>query len=132
MFPPIASTFAPGAREPLSFELDLGLTDLPFDIPNIRAENGPADAHVRIGWFRAVSNNFHAFAAHSFADEMARAANRDSLEFLLDMLGPGKVLDLKAQGVELLELRRTVRQVPDRHSPSPPRAGDCRREVRLG
>ena len=42
--------------------------------PNIRAENGPADAHVRIGWFRAVSNNFHAFAAHSFADEMAQAA----------------------------------------------------------
>jgi isoquinoline 1-oxidoreductase beta subunit len=99
VFPPIASTFAPGAREPLSFELDLGLTDLPYDIPNIRAENGPADAHVRIGWFRAVSNNFHAFAAHSFADEMARAASRDSLEFLLDMLGPGKVLDLKGQGV---------------------------------
>jgi isoquinoline 1-oxidoreductase beta subunit len=99
VFPPIASTFAPGAREPLSFELDLGLTDLPFDIPNIRAENGPADAHVRIGWFRAVSNNFHAFAAHSFADEMARAAGRDSLEFLLDMMGPGKVLDLKSQGV---------------------------------
>jgi isoquinoline 1-oxidoreductase beta subunit len=99
VFPPIASTFAPGAREPLSFELDLGLTDLPFDIPNIRAENGPADAHVRIGWFRAVSNNFHAFAAHSFADEMARAAGRDPLEFLLDMMGPGKVLDLKSQGV---------------------------------
>ncbi len=99
-FPPIASTFAPGAREPLSFELDLGLTDLPFDVPNIRAENGPADAHVRIGWFRAVSNNFHAFAAHSFADEMAKAAGRDSLEFLLDLLGPGKVLDLKAQGVD--------------------------------
>jgi isoquinoline 1-oxidoreductase beta subunit len=99
VFPPIASTFAPGAREPLSFELDLGLTDLPFDVANIRAENGPADAHVRIGWFRAVSNNFHAFAAHSFADEMARAAGRDPLEFLLDMMGPGKVLDLKAQGV---------------------------------
>ena len=49
-------------------------TDLPYDVPNIRAENGPADAHVRIGWFRAVSNNFHAFAAHSFADEMAKAA----------------------------------------------------------
>ena len=99
-FPPIASTFAPGAREPLSFELDLGLTDLPFDVPNIRAENGPADAHVRIGWFRAVSNNFHAFAAHSFADEMAKAAGRDSLEYLLDLLGPGKVIDLKSQGVD--------------------------------
>ncbi|HLG57817.1 MAG TPA: molybdopterin cofactor-binding domain-containing protein [Vicinamibacterales bacterium] len=100
VFPPIASTFVPGAREPLSFELDLGLVDLPFDIANIRAENGPADAHVRIGWFRAVSNNFHAFAAHSFADEMAKAAGRDSLEFLLDMIGPGKVLDLKSQGVD--------------------------------
>jgi len=69
-------------------------------VANIRAENGPADAHVRIGWFRAVSNNFHAFAAHSFADEMAHAANRDTLEFLLDMLGPGKIIDLKAQGVD--------------------------------
>jgi isoquinoline 1-oxidoreductase subunit beta len=99
-FQPIASTFDPTARYPLSFELDLGLTDLPFDIPNLRAENGPADAHVRIGWFRAVTNNFHVFASGSFADEMAHAAGRDPLEFLLDMLGPGKVLDLKAQGVD--------------------------------
>ena len=99
-FPPIASTFIPNAREPMSFELDLGLVDLPYDVPNIRAENGPADAHVRIGWFRAVSNNFHAFAAHSFADEMAHAAGRDPLEYLLDLLGPGKIIDLKAQGVE--------------------------------
>jgi len=100
VFPPIASTFVPNAREPLGLELDLGLVDLPFDVPNIRAENGPADAHVRIGWFRAVSNNFHAFAAHSFADEMAHAAGRDPLEFLLDMLPPGKIPDLKAQGVD--------------------------------
>jgi isoquinoline 1-oxidoreductase beta subunit len=98
-FPPIASTFAAEAREPMSFELDLGLVDLPYDVANIRAENGPADAHVRIGWFRAVCNNFHAFAAHSFADEMAQAAGRDSLEFMLDMVGPGKLIDLKAQGV---------------------------------
>ena len=56
--------------------------------------------HVRIGWFRAVANNYHAFAAHSFADEMAHAAGRDTLEFLLDMIGPGKVIDLKAQGVD--------------------------------
>jgi isoquinoline 1-oxidoreductase beta subunit len=100
VFPPIASTFTANAREPLAFELELGLVDLPFDIPNIRAENGPADAHVRIGWFRAVGNNYHAFAAHSFADEMAHAAGRDTLEYLLDMIGPGKVIDLKAQGVD--------------------------------
>jgi len=98
VFPPIASTF--GAPEPMGFELDMGLDDTLYDLPNIRAENAGADAHVRIGWFRAVTNNFHAFAAHSFADEMAHAAKRDPLEFLLDLLGPGKIVDLKAQGVD--------------------------------
>jgi len=100
VFPPIAAMFDPKARNGAGFELDMGLTDLPFDVPNIRAENGPAEGHVRIGWFRAVCNNYHAFAAHSFADEMAHAAGRDPLEFLLDLLGPGKVIDLKAQGVQ--------------------------------
>src|SRR5215831_14540746 len=104
VFPPIASIFAPpppsGVIAPLGFELDMGLDDTLYDVPNIRAENAGVDAHVRIGWFRAVTNNFHAFAAHSFADEMAHAANRDSLEYLLDVIGPGKVIDLKAQGVD--------------------------------
>ena len=100
VFPPINSTFVAGARYPGGFELDLGLRDLPYDVPNIRAENGPADAHVRIGWFRAVHNNFHVFASGSFADEMAHAAGRDPLEFLLDMLGPGQVLDLASQEAE--------------------------------
>ena len=99
-FPPIASTFVPDARDPMQFELDFGLVDLPFDVPNIRVENAPADAHVRIGWFRAVTNNFHAFAAHSFADEMAKAAGRDEVEFLLDLLGPGRIVDLAPQGVQ--------------------------------
>ena len=97
-FPPIASTFDPKARYGLGFEYDMGLTDLPYAIANIRAESGPAEHHVRIGWFRAVANNYHAFAASSFADEMARAAGRDPLEYLLDLIGPGQVLDLKSQG----------------------------------
>jgi isoquinoline 1-oxidoreductase subunit beta len=98
VFPPIGSTF--GSPVPLGFELDMGLDDTLYDVPNIRAENAGADVHVRIGWFRAVTNNFHAFAAHSFADEMAHAAGRDTLEYLLDVIGPGKVIDLKAQGVD--------------------------------
>jgi isoquinoline 1-oxidoreductase beta subunit len=100
VFPPIATMFDQNARNGLGFELDLGLTDLPYDVANLRAENGGAEAHVRIGWFRAVTNNFHAFAAHGFADEMAAAAGRDPVEFLLDLLGPGKVIDLKAQGAD--------------------------------
>jgi isoquinoline 1-oxidoreductase beta subunit len=110
VFQPIGSTF--GAPGPMPFELDLGLNDLAYDIPNIRAENSGVDAHVRIGWFRAVTNNFHAFAAHSFADEMAHAANRDSLEFVLDMLGPGKVIDLKSQGVDYSNYGAKIEQYP--------------------
>jgi len=99
-FQPIASTFAGDVEYPLPFELDLALTDAPYDVANIRAENGPARANVRIGWFRAVTNNFHFFALGSFMDELAHAAGKDPLEFLLASIGPGKVLDLKAQGVE--------------------------------
>jgi isoquinoline 1-oxidoreductase beta subunit len=87
----------PTARFAGRGEISQGLADLPFDVANIRAENGPAEGHVRIGWFRAVANNQHAFALHSFADELAHAAGRDPLEFLLDMLGPGRVLDLSTQ-----------------------------------
>ena len=41
-FPPIASTFARAPSTRCRFELDLGLDDLPYDVANIRAENGPA------------------------------------------------------------------------------------------
>lgn len=110
VFPPIGSTF--GSPVPLGFELDMGLDDTLYDVANIRAENAGMDAHVRIGWFRAVTNNFHAFAAHSFADEMAHAANRDSLEFLLDVIGPGKVIDLKAQGVDYSNYGAPIEKYP--------------------
>src|SRR5204863_9784472 len=112
VFPPIAAMFDANAKYAAGFEVDMGLTDLPFDVANIRAENGPADVHVRIGWFRAVCNNYHAFAAHCFADELAQAAGRDPLEFLLDLLGPGKVLDLQAQGVKYSNYGASIEKYP--------------------
>jgi isoquinoline 1-oxidoreductase beta subunit len=98
-FPSIASMNDANALYGFDVEYGMGLNDLPFDIPNHRAENGPAKAHVRIGWLRSVANIYHVFSALSFADELAHAAGRDSLEFQLEMLGPGKVIDFKAQGV---------------------------------
>jgi isoquinoline 1-oxidoreductase beta subunit len=98
-FPPIASTFTAGERYGMDIELGMGLTDLPFDVPAYRAENCPAEAHVRIGWFRSVANVYHVFAASSFVDELAHAAGRDPLEYQLDLIGPGAVLDFKADGV---------------------------------
>jgi isoquinoline 1-oxidoreductase beta subunit len=97
-FPSIGSTFNPAANYGQGFEMDMGWTDVPFNLPNHRAENGPAKNHVRIGWLRSVANIYHAFAVHSFADELAQAAKRDSVEYLLELLGPPRKLDLGVKG----------------------------------
>jgi isoquinoline 1-oxidoreductase subunit beta len=95
VYPPIGSTFDVNAKY-ADDEMGLGWNNLPFDIPNHRAENGPADAHVRIGWLRSVANIYHAFAIHSFADELANAANQDSVQYLLELIGPPRIIPLKA------------------------------------
>jgi len=98
-YPPINSTFDATAKY-ADDEMGLGWNNLPFDIPNHRAENGPADYHVRIGWLRSVANIYHAFAIHSFADELATNANRDSVEYLLELLGSPRIVDLGLKGDE--------------------------------
>jgi isoquinoline 1-oxidoreductase beta subunit len=94
-FPSIGSTFSGlSTVYGQGFELGMGWTNLPFDIPNHRAENGPAKPQVRIGWLRSVANIYHAYAVHSFVDELAQMAKRDSVEYLLDTLGPARKIDL--------------------------------------
>ena len=92
VFPPIGSTFKDGENYSDPGELGLGFTDAPFAVANFRAENGPATAHMRIGWFRSVANVYHAFGIQSFADELAHAAGKDSVEYLLQLLGPDRVV----------------------------------------
>lgn len=98
VFPTISSTFAPGANRPSQGEMALGCFDVPYQIPNLRIENGEAPAHVRIGWVRAVSNLHHAFAINAFADELAAAANRDPKDYLLDLIGEPRILNIHNDG----------------------------------
>jgi isoquinoline 1-oxidoreductase subunit beta len=93
VFPPINSTFDKTAV--YGDEVSLGWDVTPFALPNFRSENGPATAHVRIGWLRSVANIYHAFAIQTFANELAYAANRDPYDYLLDLIGPGQTIEIK-------------------------------------
>ncbi len=95
VFPPINSTFEKDTVNSEPFEMSLGFTDVPFALPNHRVENGAASAHVRIGWLRSVANVYHAFAVHSFVDELAHAAGKDPLEYVLSLLGPARIMGRK-------------------------------------
>jgi len=100
VFPSINSTFEANVTHGSADELAMGFTDTPFATPNHRVENGEALNHVRIGWLRSVANIYHAFAVGSFADELAHAAHRDPKDYLLELIGEPRIVDLKAQGVD--------------------------------
>ncbi|HEX2835889.1 MAG TPA: molybdopterin cofactor-binding domain-containing protein [Thermoanaerobaculia bacterium] len=90
--------FHDGGKYPYSSatERAQGLEDMPFDLPNLQLESCAAKNHIRIGWMRSVANVYHAFAIGSFVDEMARAAgNQDPVNYLLELIGKGSVLDEK-------------------------------------
>jgi isoquinoline 1-oxidoreductase beta subunit len=95
VFPPITSLFEVNAVYGDPPHLAQGWTDMPYDIPNLQIENGPAKAHVRIGWLRSVANIYHAFGVQTFTDELAHRAARDPAEYLLDLIGPPRTLDFR-------------------------------------
>ncbi len=99
VFPPIASQNNM-AEQYGGSQLGMGWYDIPYPIPNLRVENGPAQAHIRIGWLRSVSNIYHAFAVQSFTDELAAAAGRDRVEYLLELIGQPRTFALSKEGMK--------------------------------
>lgn len=103
VFPPIGSTFSDTTTSSPQGELQQGVLDVPLAIPNVRAENAPAKAHVRIGWLRSVANIYHAFAIGSFMDEIAHARGKDPRDNLLDLFGPPRIVTLSELGLDKLK-----------------------------
>ena len=120
-------------------ELGMGFVDTPFNVPNVRLESGEAQSHVRVGWFRSVNNVAHAWSIQSFVAEIAQELGKDPKDFLLELIGPARIVDPREAGHHaVVGLRRAVsrpiRSTPDGcgGSPSsPPRrpagASSCRR-----
>ena len=96
--PSIVSTFAPDSGYQFNIEYGMGFADMPFEIANVRCENGEAKAHARIGWFRSVSNLPRAFAVQSAVTELAHKLGRDPKDVLLELLGSDRIIDPKASG----------------------------------
>jgi isoquinoline 1-oxidoreductase beta subunit len=91
--PSLMSNFMPDPKRESALELGLGLIDTPFNVPNLRLETGEAVAQTRIGWFRSVNNIPHAFAMQSMVAELAHELGRDPKDFLLEMIGPARIVD---------------------------------------
>ncbi|WP_411818575.1 molybdopterin cofactor-binding domain-containing protein [Hyphococcus sp. DH-69] len=100
-FPSIVSTFNPAAEHGSDGELSLGYMDNPFAVPNMRLENGKAKGKIRIGWLRSVNNIQHAFATQSFVAELAHASSRDPKDYLLELIGEDREIDIANEGLEV-------------------------------
>jgi len=98
-YPSISATFASAIAGPEPDELTNGASDVPFDVPDLSIEVCPAVAHTRIGWYRSVNAIHHGFAIGSFVDELAHAAKRDPVEFLVALIGSDRRVDLSKAGL---------------------------------
>ncbi len=97
--PSFLSTFTEDKGVQHEIEIGMGLENLPYEISNVSAEQCPAFAHTRVGWFRSVSNIPRAFAVQSATAELAHELGRDQKEFLLEIIGPPRILDAKTAGL---------------------------------
>lgn len=91
-FPSIVSSFKPMSEYASGLELNQGFTNNPYHLQNFRLENVKAESNLRIGWLRSVVHIHSGFGNNSFVDEMAFAAQKDPVEFHLDLIGKDRVV----------------------------------------
>lgn len=92
-YPSIDWMWQPGLDEPMPWELGMGWTNMPFDVPIVSIEGCKARIPIRIGWLRSVCNVWHAFSINGFVDEMAEAAGEDPVAYRLMLLGEDRIFD---------------------------------------
>ncbi len=63
-----------------------GVENMEYEVPNLYAEYVRIDLPVPVGFWRSVGSSHNAFTVESFVDELAYAAQKDPLEFRLNLL----------------------------------------------
>lgn len=63
------------------------LSDLEYEVPNLRVNYVRIDTPVPVGFWRSVGASHNGFTIESFVDEMAALAGKDPLDFRMDLLG---------------------------------------------
>ncbi len=63
-----------------------GIANMTYSIPNFRNEYVRFQTPIPNGFWRAVGNTSNTFVVESFIDEMARLAEKDPLDFRLELL----------------------------------------------
>jgi len=63
-----------------------GIANMEYEIPNVYVEYVRLDMPVPVGFWRSVGSTHNAFTVECFIDELAHAANKDPLEFRLNLL----------------------------------------------
>ena len=101
-FPPIGSIWDAEERYG-GWQANQGWTEIPYPLANLRVENGPAPAHVRVGWLRSVASIHHAYAVQGFTDELAALAGADRVDYLLKIIGDPRVIDFRKEGMPRAE-----------------------------
>ncbi len=63
-----------------------GAANLPYAIPNLSVDLHTTENQVPVLWWRAVGSTHTGFSTETFIDELAVAANRDPVEFRMELL----------------------------------------------
>jgi isoquinoline 1-oxidoreductase beta subunit len=74
-------------RGPVDGTLVEGISDMPYDIPNLLVQATEMKVAVSTLWWRSVGHSGHAFVVESFIDQLANAAKQDPVVFRRNLLG---------------------------------------------
>jgi isoquinoline 1-oxidoreductase subunit beta len=103
-----------------------GSFDNPYNFPNLKADFVPLNSPVPTGPWRAVEYPPTVFARESFLDEMAHAAGRDPLEFRLELLAPGDILQISSAKIDRSRLIGVLKLAAEKAGWGTPLAADAK------